>query len=118
MAMSDGASTFRVGGDAYQRFVGRYGQALAQRLCAAAGVQPGTRALDVGCGPGALTRVLADLLGAEAVAGVDPSEPFVSACRERVPGADVRLASAEALPFEDDEFDAVLSQLVVNFMAD
>ncbi len=35
-----------------------------------------------------------------------------------VPGAEVRLAAAEALPFEDDAFDIVMSQLVVNFMAD
>jgi SAM-dependent methyltransferase len=35
-----------------------------------------------------------------------------------VPGADVRAAAAETLPFADDEFDAVLSQLVVNFMRD
>lgn len=118
MAVPEGASTFRVGGDAYDRFVGRYGRALAERLCAFAGVTSGMRALDVGCGPGALTGVLAHRLGPAGVAGVDPSEPFVMTCRRRVPGADVRIAAAEALPFADDEFDAVLSQLVVNFMAD
>ena len=116
--MPEEASMFRVRGSAYERFVGRYGQALAERLCTVAGVAPGMRALDVGCGPGALTGVLAARLGPESVAGVDPSEPFVAACRARVPGADVRLAAAEALPFGDGEFDAVLSQLVVNFMAD
>lgn len=116
--MPDGASAFQVGGDAYDRFVGRYGQRLAERLCTAAGVASGMRALDVGCGPGALTRVLADRLGPAGVAGVDPSEPFVATCRRRVPGADVRIAAAEALPFGDDGFDAVLAQLVVNFMAD
>ena len=61
--MAEGASTFRVGGDAYDRFVGRYGQPLAERLCAVSGLTSGMRALDVGCGPGALTRVLADRLG-------------------------------------------------------
>ena len=35
-----------------------------------------------------------------------------------MPGADVREAAAEALPFADAAFDAVLSQLVVNFLAD
>jgi SAM-dependent methyltransferase len=113
-----GADAFRVPADAYERFVGRYGAALAEALVDFAGVQPGMRALDVGCGPGALTAVLAERLGAPNVRAVDPSEPFVEACRARVSQVEVAVASAEALPFADDEFDAVLSQLVVNFMDD
>jgi SAM-dependent methyltransferase len=81
-------------------------------------VEPGQRALDVGCSPGGLTAVLAEVLGSGNVAAVDPSEPFVETCRARVPGADVRVGVAEHLPFEDARFDAVLSQLVVNFMTD
>src|SRR5438552_7385310 len=50
--------------------------------------------------------------------GVDPSEPFVETAGAAVPGADVRLAAAEELPFADASFDVVLSQLVVNFMRD
>src|SRR5689334_22939301 len=118
MAGPPGAATFRAGADVYDRHIGRYGSSLAAGLIAAAGVGPGVRALDVGCGPGALTAALASALGAEAVAAVDPSAPFVEACRARVPGADVRRAAAEALPFAAGRFGAVLSQLVVNFMAD
>jgi len=81
-------------------------------------VRPGWRALDVGCGPGALAVELAGLLGAENVAALDPSDRFVEACRERVPGADVRLGTAEEMPFEDGRFDAVLAQLVVDGMED
>jgi hypothetical protein len=65
-----------------------------------------------------VTEELARLLGAGSVAAVDPSHSFVAACRARVPGADVRVATAEALPFPDREFDVALSQLVVNFMSD
>ena len=105
--------------EAYDRFVGRYGPALAAGLIGLAGVGPGMRVLDVGCGPGALTRALHDRVGADGrVAAVEPSEGFAAACRERVPEADVRVAAAEALPFPDGSFDAALSQLVVNFMAD
>jgi SAM-dependent methyltransferase len=74
--------------------------------------------LDVGCGSGALAGRAAELVGPASVAAVDPSEPFVESCRARVPDADVRVAAAESLPFDDDSFDAVLSQLVVNFMSD
>jgi SAM-dependent methyltransferase len=110
--------TFAVAAEAYDRHVGRYGVELGTALAGAAGVRGGQRALDVGGGPGPLTRVLVELLGAENVAAVEPSEPFVAALRERLPGVDVRLASAEGLPFADGEFDAALAQLVVNFMAD
>jgi SAM-dependent methyltransferase len=113
-----GAETFRASADAYDRLVGRYSPQLASALIGFAGVQPGTRALDVGCGPGALTAALARLLGAERVSAVDPSEPFAEACRQRLPGVDVAVAGAEALPFADGVFDSVLSQLVVNFVAD
>ncbi len=74
--------------------------------------------LDVGCGPGALTAELVKRLGEEAVAAVDPSEPFVEAVRERHPGVAVERAAAEKLPFGEQAFDAALAQLVVHFMAD
>jgi SAM-dependent methyltransferase len=109
---------FRTPADAYDRYIGRYAPALARELIAAAGVRPGALALDVGCGPGALAAELAALLGAGSVTAVDPSDTFAAACRERLPGARVELASAEALPFEDRSFDCALAQLVVNFMTD
>jgi SAM-dependent methyltransferase len=102
----------------YDRFVGRYAPQLAVALIEAAGVGSGERVLDVGCGPGGLTGALAERVGAHNVAAVDPSKSFVEACRGRIPGADVHNAAAESLPFEDDSFDVVLSQLVVNFMQD
>jgi SAM-dependent methyltransferase len=110
--------SFAVAADAYDRFMGRYSVPLAPRLADLAGVGAGQRALDVGCGPGALTGELVRRLGADAVAAVDPSEPFVAAARERHPGVDVRQAAAERLPFGDREFDTALAQLVVHFMAD
>jgi SAM-dependent methyltransferase len=110
--------SFAVGADAYDRFMGRYSVGLTAQLADLAGVGAGQRALDVGCGPGALTRELVARLGPDHVAAADPSEPFVAAARERNPGVDVRLAPAEALPFDDDQFDAALAQLVVHFMKD
>jgi SAM-dependent methyltransferase len=104
--------------EVYDRHVGRYSSALARALIERTGLRDGDLALDVGCGPGALTEAFAARLGAENVAAVDPSSSFVDACRERVPGADVRLGTAEQLPFRDAWFDVVSSQLVVNFMAD
>jgi SAM-dependent methyltransferase len=103
---------------AYDRFMGRYSRLLAPQLADMAGLTAGRRALDVGCGPGALTGELVSRLGPEAVSAVDPSQPFVEAVRERYPGVDTQRGSAERLPFPDGRFDAALAQLVVHFMTD
>jgi len=110
--------SFDVEADAYARFMGRYSQPLADQLTSLVGTTAGQRALDVGCGAGALTAALVDRLGATAVCAIDPSAAFVAATRARLPGVDVRLGAAEALPFDDASFDRVLACLVVHFMAD
>ncbi len=102
----------------YDRFMGRYAPTLAAALADEAGVTSTMRVLDVGCGPGGLTRELAARVGAENVAAIDPAPHFVAACRERNPGADVREGVAEALPWADGAFDAALSSLVIGFMRD
>jgi ubiquinone/menaquinone biosynthesis C-methylase UbiE len=108
--------SFSVPAESYDRFMGRYSSHLSGQLADLAGVAAGQRVLDVGCGPGVLTRELVERVGASNVAAVDPSEPFVEAARARLPGVDVRLAAAESLPFADGSFDAALAQLVVHFM--
>jgi SAM-dependent methyltransferase len=110
--------SFDVSADAYQRFMGRFSEPLAARFAELAGVRHEQQALDVGCGPGALTAELVGRLGAGAVYAVDPSPPFAEAVAERLPGVEVSVAAAERLPFPDGAFDAALAQLVVHFMTD
>jgi SAM-dependent methyltransferase len=109
---------FFANAEAYQQFMGRYSDRLAPEFAHAARVAAGERVIDVGCGSGALTSVLTEIVGAESVAGVDPSEPFVAEARARVPGADLRVGPAESLPFEEETFDVALSQLVFHFVQD
>ncbi|GHH66698.1 class I SAM-dependent methyltransferase [Promicromonospora soli] len=109
---------FNVAADAYARFMGRFAEPLADRFVDLVDARSGQRALDVGCGPGAVTERLSRRLGPDAVVAVDPSEPFVEAARGRCPGVDVRQGVAEALPFDDDTVDLALAQLVVHFMTD
>ncbi|MDQ6947184.1 MAG: methyltransferase domain-containing protein [Actinomycetota bacterium] len=90
---------FLAGPHAYDRHMGRYSRALSPPFIAVAGVSASMSVLDVGCGTGALTRALADLVGTGRVVALDPSKPFVATCRSRVPGAHVLPAEAESLPF-------------------
>lgn len=113
-----GARTFRTTGLAYDAFMGRYSRPLADLFADTAAVARGMVAVDVGCGPGALTGVLVDRLGVGAVSACDPSPPFVADCGARYPGVDVREGRAEAIPFDDDTFDAALAQLVLHFVSD
>lgn len=110
--------TFDVAGEAYGRFMGRYSEPLGAVFADWVGVGRGDRVLDVGCGPGALTAALVDRVGVAGVKAVDPSAPFVESVRGRFPELEVQCAPAEQLPFDDDDFDAALAQLVVHFMQD
>jgi ubiquinone/menaquinone biosynthesis C-methylase UbiE len=81
-----------------------------------AGLGPEDRFLDIGCGPGA---ALEHARGTGArVAGVDPSPSMVARASARVPEADVRVGSAEDLPFPDDTFTVVVNVASFHHWAD
>jgi SAM-dependent methyltransferase len=109
-------SQFRVDGDAYDDFMGRYSTVLATLFADFADVRSGMRALDVGAGTGALTAEL--LSRGASVAAADPSPEFVDVLRKRFPNLEVEEAPAESLPFGTDVFDVALAQLVVAFVSD
>src|SRR5687768_2140075 len=77
---------------------------------------PADRLLDIGCGGGLLLR---DALPSGAAAtGIDHSDEMVRLARERAPGAEVVLGSAERLPFADGSFTAVAMSIVFFFLPD
>jgi sarcosine/dimethylglycine N-methyltransferase len=99
------------------------GLAATADLAKLAGIAADMSVLDIGSGVGGPARFMAATYGCR-VTGVDLSEPFVEAARyltERT-GQSTRVsfgtASALALPFEDDCFDAVLLQHVAMNIAD
>lgn len=65
--------------------------------------------LEVGCNIGGNLRWIAELIGAENVAGIDVNEKALEILRKRVPGVDARLARGAELPFEDGAFDLVFT---------
>lgn len=74
------------------------------------------RVLDVGCGPGPVTRTLARWPGIAEVVGVDPSPVFIANAREKgmeMANLTFEEGDARSLPFEDDEFDVVVFHTVL-----
>ncbi|HEY6016033.1 MAG TPA: class I SAM-dependent methyltransferase, partial [Gaiellaceae bacterium] len=77
---------------------------------------PDDHLLEIGCGGGLLLR---DALASGARAtGLDHSQEMVELARGRAPAADVVLARAEELPFEDGAFTAVAMSVVFFFLDD
>jgi len=107
----------------YQRhFVPTIGQPFASAWIDAAGLRPGQRVLDVGCGTGVLARLAADRVGSNGtVAGLDVNPDMLTVARS-VPSSGAAIewheANAQALPFRDGSFDAVVSSLALQFVPD
>ncbi len=100
-------------------FFGRR-RATFQALITAAGVQPGQRVLDVGCGTGYFARLLAQAVGPEGqVVGIDPSPEMITyASRKagRARNCQFQVGTAESLDFPAEHFDVVVSSLVMHHL--
>jgi SAM-dependent methyltransferase len=92
-----------------------------QLIVEEAGIEPGLRVLDVGCGTGGFSRGIAETAAA-VVTGVDSSARFVAFAAEHpAPGhgaVEWVVADAERLPFADATFDRVLLSLVLHQLAE
>jgi SAM-dependent methyltransferase len=113
-AFEAGAWGERAGG--YERVTGDVTARVIPSLLDAAGVGPGARVLDVGCGTGAGTAAAA-ARGARAT-GVDLAEGMLDVARRRHPALRFVAGDAEALPFADGDFDAVVAGFVLNHLPD
>jgi ubiquinone/menaquinone biosynthesis C-methylase UbiE len=99
-------------------FGGRRGQVFT-RLAAESGARPGDRVLDVGCGTGYFTRVMAQAVAPDGTArGVDPSGEAIAYARRRTTLANCTFASgtAEALDATDGAYDIVVSSLMIHHL--
>ena len=105
-------------GEAYEPYVGRWSRLVAREFLPWLAVPAGRRWLDVGCGTGALAQAILQLGSPSEVEGVDPSEGYVQYARRKMTDkrARFRVADAQALPFRDESYDAVVAGLVLNFV--
>jgi SAM-dependent methyltransferase len=107
-------------GDGSYEYTAKALLAATEETLRVAGITPGTRVLDLGCGTGN-AALGAARLGAE-VTAIDPAERLVSVARARADAEQLRVSclrgSAEAIPAADAAFDVVLSVFAVIFSPD
>lgn len=91
----------------------------ASPICEAAAIGPGDRVLDIACGTGIAAREAARRAGQQGkVIGVDRNPGMLAVAREQASHVEWREGRAEALPFGDGCFDAVLCQFGLMFFED
>jgi SAM-dependent methyltransferase len=106
-------------GSPYEQYVGRWSRQVASHFLSWLSIPAGRRWLDVGCGTGALCAVIVDRCSPSAVAGVEPSEGFLTTAKDNLAGrAAFYQGSATAIPLGDASVDVVVSGLVLNFVPD
>jgi SAM-dependent methyltransferase len=103
---------------AYDAYMGRWSRLVAEQFLDWLRAPAGGRWLDVGCGTGVLAHTILTRAEPRAILGLDRSERFVAAARERVadPRARFEVADAQALAVESGAYEAVVSGLVLNFI--
>jgi SAM-dependent methyltransferase len=106
-------------GAAYDRWLGRWAERLAEAVIDFAEFTGDGDVLDVGCGTGALSFALANRWPHRRVVGLDLAEPFITYARARpvlVSPPTFAVGDACALPYEDGQFAGAASQLVLMFI--
>jgi SAM-dependent methyltransferase len=105
-------------GAAYERYMGVWSRLAGETFLDWLAPKPGLRWLDVGCGNGAFTEMLADRCAPASIDGVDPSEEQLAFARTRpaLLSARFRKGDAMALPFAEEAFDAAVMPLVIFFV--
>ena len=93
--------------------------AWASPVADAAGIGTGNKVLDVGCGTGVLAREALQRVGQEGqVVGVDLNEGMLAVAARTEPNIEWRSGDAASLPFDDANFDVVVSQFALMYFPD
>ena len=105
-------------GAGYDRFMGVWSRLAGKEFLDWIAPNEGQRWLDVGCGNGAFTQLVAEQNKPLALVGIDPSEAQLAYARQHplLQCVDFVNADAMALPFPDEAFDLAVMPLVIFFV--
>jgi ubiquinone/menaquinone biosynthesis C-methylase UbiE len=99
----------------YDDFLGQITGRLVDQLLDAVAARSGVRLLDVATGPGYAAARAAERGGS--VVGIDIAEEMVALASRLHPALDFQIANAEALPFPNDSFGAVVGNFAMLHLA-
>ncbi len=105
-------------GGAYERFMGRWSRLVAPEFLGWLACPTGLRWAEVGCGTGALTAAILARCSPASVHATDAAEAQVAEVQRLLKGPRVSFAVASAERLAGGPFDAVVSGLLLNFLAD
>jgi SAM-dependent methyltransferase len=107
-------------GAAYQIFLGRWTERLAEAFARWAELPADGTILDVGCGTGSLAAAIAQSRPTQSVVGLDIAEPYIDYARQHRSAPNLTFAVGEAsrLDVADASVAATLAQLVLTFVPD
>lgn len=100
----------------YHRYFTEVSRHNIEPLLDAAGVRPGSRVLDIGCGAGMLSAAAA--ARAASVIGIDMADEMLSLARKLHPALEFKQGLADKLPCGDGDFDAVVGNLILPHLPD
>lgn len=117
--MKQNPTQLATAGEAYEPLTGRWSRLVAPRFLEWIDAGNNGRWLDVGCGTGALIQAILDAESPVEVIGVDPSSAYIAYARRQITDARVRyeVGDARSLPVASNQYDAVVSGLVINLLS-
>ena len=103
----------------YDKFWDFYIVPSYSKTLARVDLQKGSKILDLGCGTGALLKILEDRFPSSELTGIDLTEEMLAVAKQKLSdNVELLLGSATNLPFDSKSFDWVIMSNVIGHLSD
>lgn len=104
--------------DTYERYMGRWSRKVAPLFLNWLNAPKEQSWIDIGCGTGELTSLIADKCNPAQLMGIDPSDGYIKFAKDRIKSASFEVGNALKVGLPDSSTDLAVSGLVLNFVPD